>query len=71
MTRTSKMARMASLVDLTTECLAFNHSGVRDCRINLQLPFTRPSLFRGTVRRGATVVDCAPKLGKMRRIFGR
>ena len=69
MTRTSKMARMASLVDLTTECSAFDHSGVRDYRINLQQRPTGPSLFRGIVRRGATVVDCALKLGAMWRIF--
>jgi hypothetical protein len=68
MTRTSKMARMASLVDLTTECSAFDHFGVRDYRINLQQPLTGPSLLRGIVRRGTTVVDCALKLGAMWRI---
>jgi hypothetical protein len=58
------MVRMASLVDSTTERLAFDQSGVRDYRTNLQLPSTWPSSFRGIVRRGATVVDCAPKLVK-------
>jgi hypothetical protein len=63
------MAKMASLVDLTTDRLAFDQSGVRDHRTNLQLPSTGPSLLRGIIRRGATYVNCAPKLGKMQRIF--
>ena len=65
----ARMARMASLVDLTTECLIFDQSGVRDYRTNLQLPSTGPSLFTGTIRRGATVVDCAPKLDRVWMIF--
>jgi hypothetical protein len=65
------MVRMASLVDLTTERLTFDQSGVRGYRTNLQRPSIGPSLLKGTIRRGATVVDCAPKLDEMWRIFAQ
>jgi hypothetical protein len=56
-TRTRKMARMENSVDLMTECSAYDRSGVRDYRINLQPATNGPSSFRKESRRGASVVN--------------
>jgi len=55
-TRTSKMVKTESLVDLTTEWLACDQHGVRDHGINLQPATNMPSLLTRNRRRDTSAV---------------
>jgi hypothetical protein len=55
-TRTRKMTRMENSVDLMTERSAYDRSGIREYRINLQSATNGQSSFTKDSRRGASVV---------------